>query len=123
MSTRSEATPSFSAPGESRDLLPALRDLYSRHPEMHDLAPWELQSALFVLGYVDGLADEAEIAAAVELARTDRLRALDQLLLRRFQGKVGRGLALALDLSRRHGARGRAQSLPDTATEPKKGAA
>jgi len=66
---------------------------------MHDLAPWELQSALFVLGYVDGLADEAEIAAAVELARTDRLRALDQLLLRRFQGKVGRGLAL--DLSRR----------------------
>jgi hypothetical protein len=31
-------------------LLPAIRDLYSRHPEMHDLEAWELQSALFVLG-------------------------------------------------------------------------
>ena len=52
-------------------LLPAVRDLYSRHPEMHDLEPWELQSALFVLGYTDDLAGEAEIAAAVEVARSD----------------------------------------------------
>jgi hypothetical protein len=52
-------------------LLPAIRDLYSKHPEMHGLEPWELQSALFVLGYAEGLADEAEIAAAVEVARTD----------------------------------------------------
>jgi hypothetical protein len=52
-------------------LLPALRDLYSRLPEMYHLEPWELQSALFVLGYSDDLVDEAEIAAAVEVARGD----------------------------------------------------
>jgi hypothetical protein len=52
-------------------LLPATRDLFSRHPEMYYLEPWELQSALFVLGYTDDLADEAEIAAAVEVARGD----------------------------------------------------
>jgi hypothetical protein len=55
----------------SAQLLPALRDLYSRHPEMYHLEPWELQSALFVLGYTDDLEHEAEIAAAVEVARTD----------------------------------------------------
>jgi len=52
-------------------LLPALRDLYSRLPEMYHLKPWELQHVLYSLGYVDDLADEAEIAAAVEVARTD----------------------------------------------------
>jgi hypothetical protein len=55
----------------SAQLLPAIRDLYSRHPEMYGLEPWELQSALFVLGYTDELVDEAEIAAAVEVARAD----------------------------------------------------
>jgi hypothetical protein len=45
------------------------------------------------------------------------LAAFDKLLLQRFQGRVARGLAL--DLSRRHGARGQAKSLADTATEPK----
>ena len=55
----------------SAQLLPAVRDLYSRHPEMHGLESWELQSALFVLVYTDDLADEAQIAAAVEVARTD----------------------------------------------------
>jgi len=55
----------------SAQLLPSLRDLYSRLPEMYDLEPWELQSALFVLGYTEDLASEAEIAAAVEVARTD----------------------------------------------------
>ena len=53
-------------------LLPALRDLYSRLPEMHYRQPWELQHVLFSLGYTDDLADEAEIAAAVEVARGDR---------------------------------------------------
>ena len=53
------------------ELVPAIRDLYSRHPEMHDLEPWELQSALFLLGYTDDLVGEAEIAAAVEMARGD----------------------------------------------------
>jgi hypothetical protein len=52
-------------------LLPALRDLYFKLPEMRTLEPWELQSALFVLGYTDDLADEGEIAAALEVARTD----------------------------------------------------
>lgn len=55
----------------SAQLLPLLRDLYSRHPEMYDLEAWELQSALFVLGYTDDLAGESEIAAAVEVARGD----------------------------------------------------
>jgi hypothetical protein len=52
-------------------LLPALRDLYSRLPEMYHRQPWELQHVLFSLGYVDDLADEAELAAAVEVARGD----------------------------------------------------
>ena len=52
-------------------LLPALRELYSRQPEAFYLAPWELQSLLWSLGYPDGLAEEAEIAAAVEVARGD----------------------------------------------------
>ena len=52
-------------------LLPALRDLYSRLPEMYYRQPWELQHVLFSLGYTDDLVDEAEIAAAVEAARGD----------------------------------------------------
>ncbi len=52
-------------------LLPAVRELYSRLPEMYYRQPWELQHVLFSLGYTDGLADEAEIAAAVEVARVD----------------------------------------------------
>jgi hypothetical protein len=55
----------------SAQLLPTIRDLYSRHPEMYGLEPWEPQSALFVLSYTEDLADESEIAAAVEVARTD----------------------------------------------------
>jgi hypothetical protein len=53
------------------ELLPLIRDLYSKHPEMLTLEPWELQSALFVLGYTDDLEHEAEIAAAVDVARQD----------------------------------------------------
>ena len=52
-------------------LLPSLRDLYSRLPEMYYRQPWELQHVLFSLGYTDDLVDEAEIAAAVEAARGD----------------------------------------------------
>ncbi len=52
-------------------LLPAVRELYSRLPETYVLEPWELQHVLFSLGYTDGLADEAEIAAAAEVARGD----------------------------------------------------
>ena len=55
----------------SAQLLASLRDLYSRLPETYPLAPWELQHVFFSLGYTDDLADEAEIAAAVEVARGD----------------------------------------------------
>jgi len=53
------------------EILPLIRDLYSKHPEMRYLEPWELQSALFMLGYVDDLLGEWEIAAAVGVARKD----------------------------------------------------
>jgi hypothetical protein len=52
-------------------LLASVRDLYSRHPEAFYLEPYELQSMLWSLGYTEDLADEAEIAAAVEVARED----------------------------------------------------
>jgi hypothetical protein len=55
----------------SAQLLPAIRDLYSRQPEFFHHEPWELQHVLFSLGYTEDLADEAEIAAAVEVARAD----------------------------------------------------
>ena len=55
----------------SAQLLPAIRELYSRHPEYFRHEPWELAHVLFSLGYVEDLADEGEIAAAVEVARTD----------------------------------------------------
>jgi len=55
----------------SAQLLPALRDLYSRRPETYRLQPWELQWMLYALNYTDELEDEAQIAAAVEVARTD----------------------------------------------------
>jgi len=55
----------------SAQILPTTRDLYSRRPEIYLLEPWELQHVLFSLNYVDDLADEAEIAADVEVARTD----------------------------------------------------
>jgi hypothetical protein len=53
----------------SWQLLLAIRDLYSRHPEYFHHEPWELVHVVFSLGYVDDLADEGEIAAAVEVAR------------------------------------------------------
>jgi hypothetical protein len=55
----------------SAELLLAIRNLYSRHPEHFHYEPWELVHVLFSLGYVDDLADEAEIAVAVEVARQD----------------------------------------------------
>jgi len=55
----------------SSQLLTSVRELYSRLPETRCLESWELQHLLFSLGYRDDLADEAEIAAAVEVARED----------------------------------------------------
>jgi hypothetical protein len=56
---------------KSAHLLPAIRDLFSRRPEYFHHEPWELAHVLFSLGYVEDLADEADIAAAVEVARGD----------------------------------------------------
>jgi len=53
------------------DLLASVRELFSRRPETRFLEPWEMQHILFSLGYCDGLAAEAEISAAVEVARGD----------------------------------------------------
>jgi hypothetical protein len=55
----------------SAQLLPAIRDLYSRHPEYWHHEPWELEWILYALNYTDELENEAEISAAVEVARTD----------------------------------------------------
>jgi hypothetical protein len=56
----------------STELLPLVRDLFSRYPEMIDLEPWHLQWILYCLNYSDELEDEGEICAAIEVARGDR---------------------------------------------------
>jgi hypothetical protein len=56
---------------DDSNLLAAIRELYSRLPETRTLEPYELQGTLWLLGYTDDLAPEAEIAAAVEVARGD----------------------------------------------------
>jgi hypothetical protein len=53
------------------ELLPLIRELYSRLPEYRGREPWELQWLLFALGYTNELEDESEIAAAREVALTD----------------------------------------------------
>ena len=53
------------------DLLPLVRELFSRNPEFRDHAAWELQWLLFSLRYTEELEEEAEIAAAVAGARGD----------------------------------------------------
>jgi hypothetical protein len=55
----------------AQQLLPAIRDVYSRHPEFHYLLEWEMQTVLWSLHYTDELEDEAVIAAAMDVARTD----------------------------------------------------
>jgi hypothetical protein len=54
----------------SAQLVPLLRDLYSRFPEHRYREAYELQSLLWSLGYTEDLEDEDEIAAAAEVART-----------------------------------------------------
>jgi hypothetical protein len=53
------------------NLLGLVRELYSRRPETRFREAWELQHLLFSLGYTNGLAPEAEIDAAMEVARGD----------------------------------------------------
>jgi hypothetical protein len=55
----------------SAQLLPAIRQLYSRHLEYFHHEPWELVHVLYSLNYTDDLAGAAEIAAAVEVACQD----------------------------------------------------
>ena len=55
----------------SAELLPIVRDLYSRHPEYRDHETWELAHVLWSLGYVEDLPNEAELSAAIEVGRTD----------------------------------------------------
>jgi hypothetical protein len=52
-------------------LLPAIRDIYSRHPEFRYLLAWEMQTVLWSLNYTDELENEAEIEAARQVALTD----------------------------------------------------
>lgn len=53
------------------NLLASVRELYSRLPEARTLEPYERQGTLWLLHYTTELAREAEIAAAVEVARGD----------------------------------------------------
>ena len=53
------------------NLLAPVRELYSRRSETRFLEAWELQHVLLSLGYCDGLAPEAEITAAMDVARGD----------------------------------------------------
>jgi hypothetical protein len=57
--------------GRTVNLLPAIGDIFSKHPEYWHHESWELAHVLFSPNYTDDLADEAEIAAAVEVARSD----------------------------------------------------
>ena len=53
------------------NLLALIRELYSRRPETRHLEAWELQHVLFSLSHTNDLAGEAEIDAAIKIARTD----------------------------------------------------
>jgi hypothetical protein len=53
------------------ELLPVVRQLLSKHPEYARHEAWELVHLLYSLGFVDELLDEAELDAALQLARTD----------------------------------------------------
>lgn len=55
----------------SARLLPAIREVYSRRPEYFHHEPWERVHVRYSLSYTDDLVGEAEIAAAVEVARGD----------------------------------------------------
>jgi hypothetical protein len=58
---------------DDNDLLPDIRELLDRHPEMRGLELYELQWPLFALGYRDGLVGEAEIAAVLEVLTVEGL--------------------------------------------------
>ena len=59
----SECTPPSSSPPSATSA--------PRHPEYLHHEPWELAHVLFSLGYVEDLAGEPKIDAAVEVVRQD----------------------------------------------------
>jgi hypothetical protein len=63
--------PVYPIEDDSREILPMLRELFSRWSEARYLEPWELQRRLCSLGYTDDLVEEVEIAASIEVAHTD----------------------------------------------------
>jgi hypothetical protein len=63
--------PSNPKPRDAQELLPLLRELFSRFPEYRYYEAWELQWLLFALGYSNELEDENEIACAAGTARLD----------------------------------------------------
>jgi hypothetical protein len=52
-------------------LLPAIRNLYGRHPEYRFHEPWELSQVVWSPNYTEYLADEHKLAAASDVARQD----------------------------------------------------
>jgi hypothetical protein len=50
----------------SAELLPLIRELFSRSPEYRYLEAWELQTLLWSLGYTDELEDEVAIDKLID---------------------------------------------------------
>jgi hypothetical protein len=55
----------------AQQILPAIRDVYSRYPEFRYLLAWEMQTVLWSLNYTDEFEDEAAIQGAMDVARPD----------------------------------------------------
>jgi hypothetical protein len=63
--------PINSNPRDAYELLPILREFFSRYPEYRHREAWELQWLLYALGFSNDLEDENEIASAAETTRRD----------------------------------------------------
>jgi hypothetical protein len=63
--------PINSNPRDAHELLPILREFFSRYPEYRHREAWELQWLLYALGFSNDLEDENEIASGAETARRD----------------------------------------------------
>ena len=55
----------------AHELLPLLREFFSRYPEYRHREAWELQWLLYALGFSNDLEDENEIVSAAETTRRD----------------------------------------------------
>jgi hypothetical protein len=63
--------PINSKPRGAHELLPILREFFSRYPEYRHREAWELQWLLYALGFSNDLEDENEIASAAETTSRD----------------------------------------------------